>query len=344
VPLIQFISSIASLVANIYAISLILYLLLRLLLRDRIPLLALLNNFTPWYFTPLIIFLPLALLLQEQWLIVLMLVPTVIALLWFGPYYVPHRPTKSPERPTLRVLTFNIWGNNPCKPELGTWLCQVNADLVFLQEIPKSFILNELPRLKDLYPHQFAPIAAEEWWNSVTLSRYPIVSAEDLLTWDIGVPALHKVVIDVEGQLISAYNVHMVLPFKLRGARGVFAAINRALHYDERERRQKIGQMLDYLKAERNPYIVAGDFNMSCYSAVYGDIAKLGVDSFREAGTGFGMTWPIGVADHQFGVQLPTLRIDYIWHSPELRAVEITQQPPFGSDHLPLAAIMQRNN
>src|SRR5262249_25668625 len=145
-------------------------------------------------------------------------------------------------------------------------------------------------------------------------------------------------------QLISAYNVHMVLPFKLRGARGLLAAITRALHYDERERRRKIAQMLKFLIAERNPYIVAGDFNMSCYSASYGDVAKRMVDSFREAGKGFGMTWPISVADHQFGVQLPTLRIDYIWHSPELRAVEIARLPGFGSDHLPLTAIIQRKD
>ena len=341
--MIQIIVSLASLIADIYAVGLLLYLLLRFVFRDRFPLLALLNNFAPWYFLPLVVFLPLGLLLREQWLIVLMLVLTAIALLWFGPYYLPKRSAKSVERPLLRVLTFNIWGDNPCKPEIGTWLREVNADIVFLQEIPKSFILNELPRLLDIYPYQFGPIAEGEWWNSVTLSRYPIVSAKDLLAWDIGVPGLHNAVIDIDGQLISTYNVHMVLPFKLRGARGVFAAINRALHYDERERRRKIGQMLDFLRGERNPFIVAGDFNMSCYSALYGDIAKLAVDSFREAGKGFGMTWPISVADHQFGIQMPILRIDYLWHSPELRAVEITQLSRFGSDHLPLLATIQRN-
>lgn len=341
--LVQIIVSLAYLVASIYAVGLILYLLLRFLFRDRFPLLALLNNFTPWYFLPLGVFLPLALLLRDQWLIVLMLVLTAIAVLWFGLYYLPKRAIKASERPLLRVLTFNIWGNNPCKPEIGTWLREINADVVFLQEIPKSFILNELPRLLDIYPDQFGPIAEGEWWSSVTLSRYPVVSAEDLLTWDIGVPGLHKVVIDVDGQLISTYNVHMALPFKLRGARGAFAAINRALHYDERERRRKIGQMLDFLRAERNPYIVAGDFNMSCYSALYRNIAKLAVDSFREVGKGFGMTWPISVADHQFGIHLLLLRIDYIWHSPDLRATEITRLPGFGSDHLPLLATIQRS-
>lgn len=325
----------------VYAVGLLLHLVMRVLFRDRFPWLALLNNFTPWYFLPLIICLPLALLQQARWLAVLMLVLAGIAVAWFGPYYLPRRSRKSAGNPGLRVLAFNIWGDNPCKPELGTLMRQIDADLVFLQEVPQSFIHNELPRLLDIYPHQFAPIAEGGWWNSVTLSHYPIIDCEDLLTWQIGVPALHKVVVDVNGRLVSAYNAHMTVPFKLRGAGSFFGAIGRALRYDESERRRLIAQMLDYVKTERNPCMVAGDFNMSCYSESHQHIANTMVDSFREAGRGFGWTWPFSSADTHFKMQYPLLRIDYIWHSRDLSAVEAHRQPAFGSDHLPLYANIQ---
>ncbi len=335
--------SILSFALTLYAIGLTLYLLARVLFGDRFRLLGLLNNFTPWYFLPLVICLPLALLLQERWLPALMLGLTGAAVAWFGPYYLPHRAKQSTDDPALRILTFNIWGDNPCKPELATLFREINADVVFLQELPQSFIRNELPRLLGLYPYQFVPTIEGDWWNNATLSRYPMVECEGLLTWDIGVPALDRTVIDVDGRRISAYNAHMRVPFKLSGAGSFLDAVGRALRYDESERRRLIGKMLDYLKAERNPYIVAGDFNMSCYSESYHDIANAMVDSFREAGRGFGLTWPHKSADTHFSVSLPMLRIDYIWHSPDLTAVEATRKPPFGSDHLPVYATIKLN-
>lgn len=300
-----------------------------------------LNNFTPWYFLPLVIFLPFALLLQSPWNTVLLSILALIAVVWFGRYYLPHGPVTSSPGSTLSVLTFNIWGDNPRKPELEAWIRQVNADLVFLQEIPESYSRNELPTLRDLYPYQFAPTTEKEWWNSVTLSRYPIVEAQDLLFWDMGMPALHKVVIDMNGQLISAYNVHMVVPFSGLKSYGFNAIWTKALYYDNSEQKQKIGQLLDDVRADPNPPIIAGDFNMSCYTGPYRDLAKQLVDSFREAGKGFGLTWPVDQADSFFPVSIPALRIDYIWHGSGIRALEAHRKPPFGSDHLPLYAVLR---
>jgi endonuclease/exonuclease/phosphatase (EEP) superfamily protein YafD len=37
----------------------------------------------------------------------------------------------------------------------------------------------------------------------------------------------------------------------------------------------------------------------------------------------------------------PLVRIDYIWHSAGLRALQAWQGPAIGSDHLPLQAILE---
>jgi endonuclease/exonuclease/phosphatase (EEP) superfamily protein YafD len=57
-------------------------------------------------------------------------------------------------------------------------------------------------------------------------------------------------------------------------------------------------------------------------------IAEAGfIDSWAEAGEGLGLTWP--AID-------PFERIDWIWHTPDLRATEATVQDTAASDHRPL--------
>ena len=37
----------------------------------------------------------------------------------------------------------------------------------------------------------------------------------------------------------------------------------------------------------------------------------------------------------------PLLRLDYIWHTPDLRASQAWLGDPFGSDHRPVVAILR---
>ncbi|MCC7452264.1 MAG: hypothetical protein IT324_32990 [Anaerolineae bacterium] len=137
-----------------YAIGLIGYLVLRLLIGDRHWLLAFVNNFAPFLFLPLLIFLPLALLLRIRWLMGVMLILTVIGVLWIGPYYLPKAHAAA-TGPTLRIVTFNIWGDNTRLNDVEAWLRQVSADVVFLQEIPQIYADHGVAALKDVYPYQF---------------------------------------------------------------------------------------------------------------------------------------------------------------------------------------------
>jgi endonuclease/exonuclease/phosphatase (EEP) superfamily protein YafD len=50
---------------------------------------------------------------------------------------------------------------------------------------------------------------------------------------------------------------------------------------------------------------------------------------------GFGASWPA-----LFTGIPPLVRIDYIWHSDEFRAISVKQGPDIGSDHLPLYATL----
>ena len=53
-------------------------------------------------------------------------------------------------------------------------------------------------------------------------------------------------------------------------------------------------------------------------------------DSFDEAGWGLGHTMRAPL------VRVPALRLDYVWHTPELRPIEARVGAEAGSDHLPV--------
>jgi hypothetical protein len=154
-----------------------------------------------------------------------------------------------------------VWGDNVLLTKVEAWLCQTDADVVLLQEIPPSYADRGIPSLKDVYPHQLHQFIQSWPWGNFLISRYP--------------------------------------------------------------------------------FIVAGDFNICEHSVIYGELAARMADSFREAGTGFGTSWPLPVAKEIPVFVPPLVRIDYIWHSKHFRAIDASQGPRLGSDHLPLFATLE---
>jgi endonuclease/exonuclease/phosphatase family metal-dependent hydrolase len=150
------------------------------------------------------------------------------------------------------------------------------------------------------------------------------------------------VTLDTRKQPIAVHNIH--LPMPVGDPRRCFQRSRQVrvrAKYDESLRNAQIMSLLDILKDERLPYIVAGDFNMSDQSIIYGQLAAAMGDSFREAGMGFGASWPAGESEELPDIFPPLLRLDYVWHSPHFRAVSAIQGPPLGSDHLPLIVALE---
>ncbi|MBE0689150.1 MAG: hypothetical protein IH587_03395, partial [Anaerolineae bacterium] len=98
-----------ALLAGVYAPLVLVYWLLRWFAGDRWWWLAFLNNFAAWYFLPLVVLLPLALLARSRRGLLLLLPVTVLAVVVLVPYYVPSARAEAAD-PALRVVTFNVWG------------------------------------------------------------------------------------------------------------------------------------------------------------------------------------------------------------------------------------------
>jgi endonuclease/exonuclease/phosphatase (EEP) superfamily protein YafD len=70
--------------------------------------------------------------------------------------------------------------------------------------------------------------------------------------------------------------------------------------------------------------VLGGDFNSAAGDAVFRLLRPRLSDSFAVAGRGWGAT---------FSNELPTLRIDQLWISQQLRAIAVSAHPTQFSDH-----------
>jgi endonuclease/exonuclease/phosphatase (EEP) superfamily protein YafD len=320
-------------VAALYVVALIVYLILRAAFGDGVRWLALLNNFAPFYFLPMIVLLAAAALLRIRQMAFL-LPFALIGLVWFGPYFLPKN-RSLPTGPTMRVLTFNLWDRNTDPRRAMAWIREMKADVVLLQEVQPADVL---PDLLDLYPYQNTVPDETRPVVNFMLSRFPILDAESLT--DEGLPGQQRLVLEVGGQPVAVYNLH--LPFPALSPRSSRNAYVRAiLGYDTTARNNQIARLLRLLENEPYPFIVGGDFNTSDQAVVYGELAAVMSDSFREAGSGLGGSWPVSQAHGLPAFIPPLIRIDYIWHSDHFRALEASQGPELGSDHLPLLATLE---
>jgi len=325
-----------SLAIAIYLLALAVYLMLRIVVGDRLWWLAFFNNFTPYYFAPLLILLPLALMARSRANIARLLPFAVIFLLWYGPYWLPKNIAAASENESLKIVTFNVLPINPRLDDVVEWIRETDADVVLLQELSpegKDYLRRELGA--------FYPYMDDLPDNQLSLSRYEMLTNEiiELVGWWV-----QRSTFNINGQEVVVYNVHLPLPslteprFNVPIDNGLAQL---ALAYDETWRNTQIRALLERLQAEPLPYIVAGDFNTSDNAMIYGEIAAVMRDSFREAGIGLGASWPGNTGEEGLPDFLPALiRIDYVWHSAEFYAESAQIGPRLGSDHLPLVVTL----
>ena len=326
-----------SLLIGMYALGLLLFVILRLIFGDSLWWLAFFGNFTPFYFVVLMGLLPLALIVRARRCVLLMIPLALIGLLMFAPPYLPKAQAQAVPN-SFRLITFNVWGDNPDISRIEDWLKAEQADAVVTIELPSAWT-NGIPALKATYPQQITNVAQGIYWGSTVLSAHPIIASE---IFDLGEIPQQRIVLDINGQQIALYAIHLYLPIGDKPHLPLTTNFLSAafFSYDGAKREAQIQTLLDRLKDEPLPYVVAGDFNLSDQAAAYNNLAAVMGDSFREAGMGLGTSWPSFQAFGLPAVVPPLVRIDYIWHSAQLRALQAEEGPFLGSDHRPLAATL----
>ncbi|MGD1715785.1 endonuclease/exonuclease/phosphatase family protein [Dapis sp. BLCC M172] len=329
-----------------YSGLILIYLILRLIFWDKFWLIALVGNFIPLILLPILILpLPAFLVIKKRWFCIISSIACLLLMGWLHTqYFSPQTISFSPQTISavnaqpLKIFSLNNSWHKTEPETLVERIKQEKPNIVFLQEITRNHIRKSFPKLKAEYPDQTSDDL--KGYRAAILSKYPIEFKENLhLAGHSEVQ--QRAIIKINQQLIVVYNIQTISPW-IR-LRKILPFLTIPV-YEFSERTAEIQDLIERLKKESLPIIVAGDFNMSEQSQDYYYLTQVLTDSWKVSGIGFGLTWPAGwrldflIPNSTWKLDYPLFRIDYIWYSNHWVSKSAEVLSTTGSDHLPLVA------
>ncbi|AFY57649.1 metal-dependent hydrolase [Rivularia sp. PCC 7116] len=319
------ISKFISCLAWIYLILFSMWILLRFLFFDSLWWLALINSLALYIFIPLIIFLPFALLSRKWRLLFGFCFPLGLFIGLYSSFFLPSlSPPVSQNSQTIKAMTFNMLRSNTDYDAIVKMVAENNPDIIGLQEVTPQAAPILIKRFEKKYPYRaFHPVELSH--NVGILSRFPI----DKLIALPAPPIERGIQVTLRlnnGEPLEAIVAHLIPFYPLnkfyRLAQNWYA-----------RRAKEVSYLSNIAKQYDEPVIIMCDCNFTDTSETYSLMQKAMNDSFHQAGWGFGHTF--------LGTFFPVGRIDYIWHSKNIKTVEAYVGKGGGSDHLPLIAELQ---
>ena len=325
-----------TILAYSYSLFIICYFILRLIFWDRISIIALISTFLPLILLPIFL-LPIVgvSIIKKRWFTIITTISCILLISWLHlKYFSPAQISITDSQPNLKILSHNVGWYTTQSPTLVKLIEREKPDIIFLQEIVKKHTERAFTWLKTDYPYQIGipPVGI--------LSKYPIISSEILHL--AGHPETQqRAIIKFNQQEIVIYNMQATGPW-FKGY-NILPFLKIPI-YKYGKRGPEIQDLVQRVKQETLPVIVAGDFNMTDETQDYYNVQKVLQDSFRKSGFGFGFTWPHGwelkflVKSSNLKLNYPVCRIDYIWHSQHWGAKSSSILNATESDHLPVGA------
>lgn len=218
----------------------------------------------------------------------------------------PDLPRSPHARTDLRVFTQNVGMAAPDSWE--PWLEQNRIDVAFLQELymPKRAEWEAMAE-RQLYEHIWVMAREDAGMGGMILSKYPLTERPALESPSSGGRKRNFVwgSIDFNGTDIELIGVHLESFHMVGSKSGMFGRDLFSSASFRQKQAMVLANAVEAIEAEGLPLILAGDFNASpTFRSVRGLRGRLN-DSWLEAGSGLGGTFP---------VDFPVIRIDAILH------------------------------
>ena len=275
------------------------------------------NAYTFWIYIPAYFILAAAAVFRRWLFVGVALIVVSFHLAWVLPDYRPAEaiPAEALSAPHLRLMTANVYFENPDFTGIANEILAEDPDVLFLQEYG--------PALEDALVESgvaerlgYSKVAYENpYFGSAIYSRFPL---EDVTTFRAGGRLAIHASVRVGAVSISLYNLHPTSPGLGEGAA---ASWNEAWSRITKE-----------LAANPGRLIAAGDFNLDQHHKWYRKLKEIGLKSaHEERGRGNATTWPKGR-------KLRPIRIDHVFHSDQIVCLSIREGIGQGSDHRPVIA------
>ncbi len=248
----------------------------------------------------------------------------------------------------IRLVSYNIDLGARGVPAIAAQVMKLQPNLVLLQEAHDGLAV-ELRQA-------FAGWHIDQRDQFFIASRFPILDVRQPapLHYQVGEGGGRRegeggarfvaYTIDTDLGPIDVFSVHTTSPREgledMRGAgflhelRHGHVLLGRGadtLTFNAYRRRRQVEAVAAAARASTHPVIVAGDFNLPALSRIAHDNLGDLDDAFARVGRGFGYTYP---------TKLPFLRIDRIFTSHSLRAVDFRVGDTLASDHLCVSAVI----
>ena len=235
----------------------------------------------------------------------------------------------------ITAVTFN--SGESSRPQFAEFIEREKPDVILLQDAHSrgSEFAAKLPGTFVAGVGEF-----------VFVSKFPIQKSALLAEpkW-AGHPVAARFEVMVQGRPLVFYSVHLPTPrqelSRFLGGRRILGDLVGRRHREPGfgNYREWLAQRIALARAlakifqdERQPFIVAGDFNTPDHGCIYHLFAGEMSDAFTQAGRGWGLTFPGSTHNPVAGFG-PWLRLDYFFAGRGWRAVECRPEPGAKSQH-----------
>jgi endonuclease/exonuclease/phosphatase (EEP) superfamily protein YafD len=221
----------------------------------------------------------------------------------------------------LRVLTFNIWSENPDQAGTVEAILQSGADIIALQEI-RTLKPDQRARLAVAYPHWIVSVA--DGGDLALLSMRPWTASNPRLPAEGGRLAMAWGETSApDGRPVQLLTTHFRHPMPPAPQAAQRAALARA-----------VGALA------AADLILTGDFNLAPWSAALRRQDRALTPLIRRTRALF--TWPARMARPRHQPLFPVLAIDHLYAGPAWRTLAVARLRRTGSDHYGVLATLAR--
>lgn len=258
---------------------------------------------------------------------------------------------RSIEKGDIEVLSYNVRAftgqgtdeNINTAQAITEFLREQEPDIICLQEVRlrKNSIFNLAETVKDLqFIKHYQYARSSTTFGSVTMTRYPIVNMGEIRFRNSRNMSIFTDML-IEGDTVRVYNIHLQsyrmdpdsysIIYKwpeekndLKKIREMGSRLKNSFYM----RAQQVETIREHIESCPHKIILCGDFNDTPVSYSYMQLNRKLKDAFVCSGKGIMPTY-IG--------KLPSLRIDYIFHSKEYGSYSFQTHDFRYSDHLPVS-------
>ncbi len=222
----------------------------------------------------------------------------------------------------LKVLSFNVWGDNFEPHQTIDVIVASGADIVTLQEahgLPEA----EQARLARTYPYK--TICQPGDCDMVIFSRRPVTTGWFLLPPPGHAPIeiLGARTSDRQGRPVQVVTTHYFWPFP-----------------PDNQNRQRRVLALVLRRFAREDVILTGDFNQDPWSATM-QAQDVAFKPLQRRTLGL-FTWPANLAFVHWRTLFPVLALDHVYASPVWHTLEAKRLPRVGAEHYGIIVTLAR--